>query len=132
MAEWRVGGKLKRTLYRDDQLVGLVDTGEIAAEIVEALNAQNGTLPGDRPLTLTERGMAEWWAKRRREMAAEGGRERSLAGPVVVGETGPEPHQLCGTCGRLTPLDGGGLFMPHTVVGDDPTADWCEMSRRRP
>lgn len=39
MAErWRVGGKLKRTLYRDEQLVGLVDTPELAAEIVETMN----------------------------------------------------------------------------------------------
>jgi hypothetical protein len=36
---WRVGTKLGRTLYRDEVLVGLVDTPEIAAEIVAAMNA---------------------------------------------------------------------------------------------
>ena len=36
---WRVGTKLGRTLYRGDQLVGLVDSAEIAAEIVRAMNA---------------------------------------------------------------------------------------------
>jgi hypothetical protein len=35
---WRVGRKLGRTLYRDDQVVGMVDTPEIAAEIVAAMN----------------------------------------------------------------------------------------------
>jgi hypothetical protein len=37
-AVWRVGRKVQRTLYRDDQLVGLVDTPELAAEIVAAMN----------------------------------------------------------------------------------------------
>jgi hypothetical protein len=35
-----VGTKVGRTLYRDEQLVGLVDTPELAAEIVDALNRQ--------------------------------------------------------------------------------------------
>lgn len=35
---WRTGTKLGRTLYRDEVLVGMVDTAEIAAEIVEAMN----------------------------------------------------------------------------------------------
>lgn len=35
---WRVGTKLGRTLYRDEALVGMVDSPEIAAAIVEAMN----------------------------------------------------------------------------------------------
>jgi hypothetical protein len=35
---WRVGRKLGRTLYRDEVLVGIVDTPEIAAEIVATMN----------------------------------------------------------------------------------------------
>jgi len=38
---WRVGRKLGRTLYRDDVFVGMVDTPEIAAEIVQAMNARD-------------------------------------------------------------------------------------------
>lgn len=35
---WRVGHSLGRTLYRDEVLVGMVDTAELAAEIVNAMN----------------------------------------------------------------------------------------------
>jgi hypothetical protein len=35
---WRVGTKLGRTLYVNDHCVGMVDSPEIAAEIVAALN----------------------------------------------------------------------------------------------
>ena len=38
MAEWRVGRSVGRTLYLDGKLVGLVDTPELAAEIVETMN----------------------------------------------------------------------------------------------
>jgi hypothetical protein len=38
---WRVGKKLGRTLYRDDSLVGLVDTADDAAEIVQAMNGED-------------------------------------------------------------------------------------------
>src|ERR1700685_3701975 len=38
MAMWRVGRKLGRTLYKDDQCVGMFDTPELAAEIVRAMN----------------------------------------------------------------------------------------------
>lgn len=41
---WRVGRTLGRTLYRDGQCVGMVDTLEVAAEIVAALN---GSAPSD-------------------------------------------------------------------------------------
>lgn len=39
---WRVGRKLGRTLYLDEQFVGVVDTPEIAAAIVAAMN---GAMP---------------------------------------------------------------------------------------
>ena len=42
---WRVGRTLGRTLYRDGRCVGMVDTPELAAEIVAALN---GAAPNDR------------------------------------------------------------------------------------
>ncbi len=35
---WRVGRKLGRTLYINDVVVGMVDTPEQAARIVEAMN----------------------------------------------------------------------------------------------
>ena len=35
---WRVGRKVGRTLYRHGQLVGMVDTREMAATICEAMN----------------------------------------------------------------------------------------------
>lgn len=37
-AKWRTGGKLGRTIYRDEVRVGMLDTPEIAKEIVTALN----------------------------------------------------------------------------------------------
>lgn len=44
-ARWRVGKKLRRTLYIGDRLVGLVDTPEIAAAIVRAMNCEPAGLP---------------------------------------------------------------------------------------
>ena len=38
MATWRVGRKLGRTLYKDDACVGMVDTPELAVEIVHSMN----------------------------------------------------------------------------------------------
>lgn len=35
---WRVGRTLGRTLYKDDVCIGMVDTPELATEIVIALN----------------------------------------------------------------------------------------------
>ncbi len=35
---WRVGRKLGRTLYLNDEVVGMVDTSELAARIVDAMN----------------------------------------------------------------------------------------------
>ena len=37
--QWRVGRKLGRTLYVGDKCIGMVDTPELAAAIVEAMNA---------------------------------------------------------------------------------------------
>lgn len=42
MSEWRADG---RTLWRDGQLVGMVDSPEIAAEIVAAMNRVTLTMP---------------------------------------------------------------------------------------
>jgi hypothetical protein len=75
VTEWRVGGKLKRTLYRDDQLVGLVDTGEIAREIVHRMNLIPIVVPD----------------------GLESGRERSLTDPGTGEPVGTSPCrcQLC-------------------------------------
>ncbi len=35
---WRVGTKLGRTLYEGEQLVGMMDTVELAARVVDAMN----------------------------------------------------------------------------------------------
>lgn len=45
--QWRVGTKLGRTLYRDGVCVGMVDTPEIAAEIVTEMNASEPAPSGD-------------------------------------------------------------------------------------
>ena len=37
---WRVGRKLGRTLYVDEVFVGMVDTPELAAKMVHALNEE--------------------------------------------------------------------------------------------
>jgi hypothetical protein len=37
---WRVGRKLGRTIYRDDALIGVMDTEADAARVVEAVNNQ--------------------------------------------------------------------------------------------
>ena len=37
---WRVGRKLGRTIYWDEQVVGMVDTPEIAGRIVAAMNGE--------------------------------------------------------------------------------------------
>lgn len=40
-SRWRVGTKLGRTLYIGDQVIGMVDTPELAAQIVDAVNRVN-------------------------------------------------------------------------------------------
>lgn len=41
VGRWRTGNKLGRTLYRDEVCVGIVDTPEIAAELVAAANGND-------------------------------------------------------------------------------------------
>ena len=53
MATWRVGRKLGRTLYKDDQCVGMVDSPELAAEIARTMNGTSDS----RMLALH---MAQW------------------------------------------------------------------------
>jgi hypothetical protein len=38
---WRVGRKVGRTIYLDDQLCGMMDTPELARQVVDALNARS-------------------------------------------------------------------------------------------
>lgn len=42
MAEWRTGRKVGRTLYAGDELIGLMDTRELAAEVAAAVNERVG------------------------------------------------------------------------------------------
>ncbi len=49
MAIWRVGTKLGRTLYKDDRCVGMVDTPELAAEIVSAMTRADEMLRAEFP-----------------------------------------------------------------------------------
>jgi hypothetical protein len=44
---WRVGRSLGRTLYVGDQIVGLVDTPELASAIVDAMNRARAEVPAD-------------------------------------------------------------------------------------
>lgn len=46
---WRVGNKLRRTLYRDEVLVGMVDTPEIAQRICDGLNLLEESATGHVP-----------------------------------------------------------------------------------
>lgn len=39
---WRTGRSVGRTLYKNDVLVGMVDTVEIAAQIVAVMNGRRG------------------------------------------------------------------------------------------
>lgn len=70
MAEWRAGRSTGRTLWRDEQLVGMVDSPEIAREIVEAMNAR-----GRQVEMLVE--LAGYPPKSVRVPLPESGRERS-------------------------------------------------------
>lgn len=72
MAEWRAGRSTGRTLWRDEVLVGMVDSPKLAAEIVETMNRVGalldevrGSIKGSPSTSTVE---AE---------AMEGGRERS-------------------------------------------------------
>jgi hypothetical protein len=41
---WRVGSKVGRTLYLDGELAGLMDMPDLAAMVVEAMNARGATM----------------------------------------------------------------------------------------
>lgn len=71
---WRVGRKLGRTLYRDGECVGMVDTAPMAEAIVEAMN---GARPA--PVVARERTDAEWL-----ELAADGVRKTMQEGVLFV------------------------------------------------
>lgn len=63
---WRVGRKLGRTLYRDNVCVGMVDSPEVAGEIVAAMNAaaHPGHLQGEarqRDEWHEDIGLTLWW-----------------------------------------------------------------------
>lgn len=47
---WRTGRKVGRTIYQGDTLIGLMDTPELAARVVAAVNASaEGAVPETRP-----------------------------------------------------------------------------------
>lgn len=81
MAEWRVG-PLDRTLYRDGELVGEVETRELASEIVETMNRVGRLLDEVRRHNDVD-GFQEFL----RETA----RERSRAGELPPGAVWVEP-----------------------------------------
>ncbi len=52
MAEWRTGRSVGRTIYRvqpdgSEELVGVMDTRELAAEVVAALNGRSLDIEGE-------------------------------------------------------------------------------------
>lgn len=60
--QWRVGRTLGRTLYVDDQVVGMVDTPELAQRIVDAMNRDSGSDSADQAIVVrytNYRGVAE-------------------------------------------------------------------------
>lgn len=59
MAEWRVGRSTGRTLWRDDVLVGMVDSPEIAQDIVAAMRVV-GRLLAEQPEAVRERSQDAW------------------------------------------------------------------------
>lgn len=99
MAEWRVGRKLGRTLYRDEQLVGMVDSPEIAAEIVACMRAVNRLLGDD-------------------EVAMNASSE-PLRCPAETGSLVADGHVH--TCSWPT----GGRHVHHCACG----ADWMETQQ---
>ena len=55
MSLWRVGDRCPHALYRDDEVVGVVETPELAIEIVNAMNRTHNldTAPPLSPTTYT-------------------------------------------------------------------------------
>lgn len=79
MAEWSAGDTvgLDRVLYRDGRAVGMVDSPEIAAEIVEALNTIDSAR---RVWERIDDGRVREWTNVG-DPPPESGRERSLDEP---------------------------------------------------
>lgn len=44
MSTWRVGRKVGRTVYQDDELIGVMDTAELAEKVVRAVNLADAQL----------------------------------------------------------------------------------------
>ena len=78
---WRVGRKLGRTLYRDDECIGMVDTRALAAQIVDAMNRLDAL---DVPMVATC-------------FACQPSREGTMASPV--------PTPTCSKCKKMC-IDG--------------------------
>ena len=90
MAEWISGTEaLARILYRDGAAVGMVDSPEIAAEIVEALNTVDAARRVWERVSVDGR-VREWTNVG--DPAPESGRERSPACPNCPGPTVPHQH----------------------------------------
>jgi hypothetical protein len=51
---WRTGKRLGRTLYDGDRLVGMMDSPELAARVVEAVNATLLDGDGSRAFTVEQ------------------------------------------------------------------------------
>lgn len=130
---WRVGSKVHRTLYRGDELVGMVDTPALAMEVITAANARGRSLvevaatsieafadrlglehfadrPGaDRDEQLVAQGMRQAVEIMRRIAERESGRERSpdrwsAARELAVAEAGDATKDC--SCGPFGGCDG--------------------------
>ena len=89
---WRVGRKLGRTLYRDDVCVGMVDSTELAATIVKAMNAK---------ATARARMEALGMKEPNEELQRENLRENLGTIETPKGDSADEPHikHSCALCG---------------------------------
>lgn len=61
---WRQGRKVGRTLYLNGTLIGMVDSTEIAAEVVAAMNGQ-ASPDALAPTMYVHGGCAAFWVPRR-------------------------------------------------------------------
>jgi hypothetical protein len=80
---YRVGRHLGRTIYRDDELIGIMDTPELGSLVVEALNARDRVLQAGHQVE---------------------GRAQVPSGPVTCGRVG---MHNCGITGRWESHDSG-------------------------
>lgn len=140
---WRVGSKVHRTLYRGDELVGMVDTPALALEVISALNSRGRSLvqvaadsieafadrlglehfadrpDADRDEQLVAQGMRQAVEIMRRIAERESGRERSPEPPVAV-------RAVCGACLSREDVGADGRFEVHVNSSGQP----CSGSRR--